>query len=407
MIDLIEEKDNALLVGIIDKSNINGQKYYLDEFKSLVENIDLNVKESLSINLRVPNSSTYISKSNVALIKEYIDTYDINIVAFNISLSARALKNLEAELDICVIDREEVILQIFAQRAQTKEAKIQVALARCEYSLPRLTRRWASLSQQRGGVKGSRGKGEQQLELDRRKIERLITKLKEDLEIVKKTRETQKKKRLDNGLYSFGIIGYTNAGKSTLLNTLTKANAYAEDKLFATLDPQSKKLRLENGITVNITDTVGFVSNLPHHLIKAFGSTLEIAKEVDCLIILLDSSSYNIEDEWKTTKEVLEGLEIVNKPIITVFNKSDLPGDEVAINRLKKEVNESIVISLKKKSNVNLLLDKMADIAGNNVKIDQIVLNYDEQDKLAELYKNKKILSSEHKDDKIYIRFIN
>ena len=406
MIDLIEEKEKALIVGIKDKSNVLKQSYYLEEFQSLVENIDIKVEESILINLTTPNSSTYISKSNVALIKEYIATYDLDIVAFNISLSARALKNLEAELDICVLDREEVILQIFASRAQTKEAKIQVELARCEYSLPRLTRRWASLSQQRGGVKGSRGKGEQQLELDRRKVERSIVKLKEELKHVKQTRETQKKKRIENSLYSFGIIGYTNAGKSTLLNTLTKANAYAEDKLFATLDPQSKKLRLANGINVDISDTVGFVSNLPHHLIKAFGSTLEIAKDVDCLIILLDSSSYNIEAEWETTKEVLESLEIKDKPIITVFNKCDLQQDEVAISRLGRNIEDGIYISLKAKDNVDVLLNRMCEVVEENVKIEEIILNYDEQKELAMLYKNKKILSSEHRDDKIYVKYI-
>lgn len=286
MIENRDEVKTALLV--IPYEDVNDTALRMEELEALVDTMGLKTLSGITFRIREYSSATMLGSGQVEELKENILFHGCDCVVFDTSLSPRILRNLEAALDCCVIDREEVILQIFADRAKTREAKLQVALARAEYSLPRLRRRWEDLSQQRGGVKGSRGAGERQLELDRRALSERITVLKREIEEVKKIRTVQRASRSRGKTYSFALVGYTNAGKSSLLNLLTSSDILAEDRLFATLDPTTRTMKLKNRVEVTVTDTVGFVSNLPHHLISAFSSTLEEAKYADTLIIVLD-----------------------------------------------------------------------------------------------------------------------
>ena len=271
MIENRDEVKTALLV--IPYEDVNDTALRMEELEALVDTMGLKTLSGITFRIREYSSATMLGSGQVEELKENILFHGCDCVVFDTSLSPRILRNLEVALDCCVIDREEVILQIFADRAKTREAKLQVALARAEYSLPRLRRRWEDLSQQRGGVKGSRGAGERQLELDRRALSERITVLKREIEEVKKIRTVQRASRSRGKTYSFALVGYTNAGKSSLLNLLTSSDILAEDRLFATLDPTTRTMKLKNRVEVTVTDTVGFVSNLPHHLISAFSST--------------------------------------------------------------------------------------------------------------------------------------
>ena len=357
MIETHDSKKKALLV--IPIEDINDSKLRIDELSSLVKTMGLEVLSAIVFKIREFNSATMLGKGQLEELKDNIIYFECDCVIFDTSLSPRVLRNLENELDICVIDREEVILQIFADRAQTKEAKLQVALARSEYSLPRLRRRWEDLSQQRGGVRGSKGSGERQLELDKRSLSEKIVALKRELEEVKKIRKTQRKSREKKDAYSFALVGYTNAGKSSLLNLLTNANTLVEDKLFATLDPTTRQFKLKNRIDVTLTDTVGFVSNLPHHLISAFSSTLEEAKYADTLIIVIDLANPDCERCQETTLEVLTSLGAGENDKIIVFNKIDNIANDIAYQRLKVSYPNHIEISVKERKNIDLLLDEM------------------------------------------------
>ena len=405
MIETVLTKKSALLVIPIEE--VNDSALREEELCSLVKTMGVDVISSIFFRVREYNSATMLGKGQVEEVKENILYYEPDLVVFDTSLEPRILRNLEASLDICVIDREEVILQIFADRAQTKEAKLQVALARAEYSLPRLRRRWEELSQQRGGVKGSRGAGERQLELDKRKLSERIITLKRELEEVKKIRNVQRKSRDKNKAYSFSLVGYTNAGKSSLLNLLTNANTFVEDKLFATLDPTTRAMKLKGRVDITVTDTVGFVSNLPHHLISAFSSTLEEAKYADTLIIVVDLANPDCEKCHQTTLEVLSSLGAGDNDKIIVFNKIDSIANEIAYERLKVAIPNHIEISVKNKVNIDTLIDEMYERVINSKKRFTVYLEPEDGKALSEIYSKYTVLSNKYEDGKMVVEYLS
>ena len=340
-----------------------------NELKSLVETIFLKPLSSLRFRIAKENPATFVGSGQLEKIAQAIEEEGADLVIFNSAVSPRIQRNLEAALNTCVIDRSEVIIQIFADRAQTREAVLQAELARLEYSMPRLTRRWTSLAQQRGGAKGtrgaSRGAGEKKLELDRRRLKTEIAKLKKEVERVRLQRSEQRKTRLNGDKKIGAIVGYTNAGKSSLLKKLSGAEVFTEDKLFATLDAETRKVFLQTGeknIQILLTDTVGFVSNLPHQLIDAFRSTLEEAALADFLIIVCDAAHPAMPECLEVTKKVLDELSCSDKPSIIAINKMDEVFDEAQLLSLKERYPEAVEISVKTGQGLEGLKKKIANI---------------------------------------------
>nr|WP_303933035.1 GTPase HflX [Treponema denticola] len=339
------------------------------ELKSLVETIFLKPLSSLRFRIAKENPATLVGSGQLEKIAQAIEEEGADLVVFNSAVSPRIQRNLEAALNTCVIDRSEVIIQIFADRAQTREAVLQAELARLEYSMPRLTRRWTSLAQQRGGAKGtrgaSRGAGEKKLELDRRRLKTEIAKLKKEVERVRLQRSEQRKTRLNGDKKIGAIVGYTNAGKSSLLKKLSGAEVFTEDKLFATLDAETRKVFLQTSdknIQILLTDTVGFVSNLPHQLIDAFRSTLEEAALADFLIIVCDAAHPAMPECLEVTKKVLNELSCSDKPSIIAINKIDEVFDEAQLLSLKERYPEAVEISVKTGQGLESLKEKITDI---------------------------------------------
>ena len=320
----IFKKVTALLVVTSDQaSSRTAAERNRDELESLCTTLGIRAAAWDFFNVRTFNSATYLGSGQVQRLAYIAEENQCNLIVFNNSISPRIQRNLEEILDIAVVDRQEIILQIFADRATTREARLQVELAQLQYSLPRLKRKWADLSQQRGGVKGSKGSGEKQLELDRRTAQSRIVRLKREIEQIGKSRDTQRKNRTSGNVKNVAIVGYTNSGKSTLLNRISDASVLSEDKLFATLDPTTRRVHLPGGGTALFTDTVGFVSDLPHELVDAFRSTLEEAVLADVLLIVVDASRDDFLMCWETTKSVLEDLGAFDKPRLVLLNKMD------------------------------------------------------------------------------------
>lgn len=360
MITTAEERkkvERALLIGITHPDTSDEHTMVLlEELAELVSNLDIQIGELLPVKIRQPKARMLVGSGKAEQIIQLVKTKGYDCIVFDDELSPAQQRNWEKESGVCVIDRQEVILDIFAERAQTKEAVLQVELARAEYDLPRLTRAWTHLSRQRGGGATQRDAGETQLQLDQRLVRNRISRLKQELDIVVKQRNVQRKRRVRIPLPTAAIVGYTNAGKSTLLNTLTQAKVLAEDMLFATLDPTTRKLELPSGKTLLLTDTVGFVRRLPHRLVEAFKATLEEALLADFLIHVVDASSPSAQEYMETTLDVLKELGAEQKRIITVFNKMDLvePG---SLNALPNPGTKQVChISLRKQQGLNELL---------------------------------------------------
>lgn len=329
MIELEKEaaaiaEQKAFLIGFLepdqDRAVVVSQ---LDELADLVRNLDIIPLEPEIIRLR-GNQVRYRTGSGKAEeIAQMVQECEADLLVFDSDLTPSQQRNWERLTGCPVVGREEIILEIFASRAQTKEAVLQVELARLEYSLPRLHKAWTHLSRQRGGGTTNRGQGEAQLETDRRLIKRRIQQLKEELASVRKQRAAQRKSRIRRPVAQGALVGYTNVGKSSLLNALCNADVLAKDQLFATLDPTARKVVLPGNVDMVLNDTVGFIRNLPHQLIEAFKSTLEEAVLADILLLVLDISSDDIDNEWETTLGVLKELGADEKRMVVVFNKTD------------------------------------------------------------------------------------
>lgn len=339
----------ALLVSV-DTGEYDAEASLAELFE-LVKSAGADPVLSVTQNLNRVETGTYVGTGKLMEIAEICEAQEIDLIVVDSELSPTQIKNIEAETDVRTIDRTTLILDIFAQRARSKEGKLQVELAQLKYMLPRLTGKGIAMSRLGGGI-GTRGPGETKLETDRRHIRRKMETLKEELADLEKHRKMLRKRREKDGVITCAIVGYTNAGKSTLMNYLTDAGVLAQDKLFATLDPTSRALKLPSGVTIMLIDTVGLVRRLPHHLVEAFHSTLEEAAQSDIIINLCDASSEEARTHLRVTTDLLESLGCGDTPIITVLNKCDLLEDSV----MAQDFNSYVKISAKNGTGIDELL---------------------------------------------------
>ena len=379
MIEVEQEQNQKVKVLLIGEPDVS-----LAELEGLCQTAGYEISRSVNLN-RIEENPVYgIGKGKAAELSALAKELGADAIVFDFELSPRKQRNWEKLTKLAVFDRQEVILRIFADRAQTKEAVLQVNLARLEYSLPRLAHMYGDMARQRGGNYGSKGSGETQLELDQRQIRDKIAFLKKELRQVVKDRQTQRKRRSKTPCPTVAIIGYTNAGKSTLLNALTGAEVFVEDKLFATLDPTTRKLKLQNNSSILLTDTVGFISNLPHSLVDAFKSTLEEAATADLQLLVLDSSDPHVIEQYETVIKVLGEIDADSIKRLIVLNKTDTPNPvDFMQNRLDELFPDAIKISAKNKTGFDELLNKVQDALLGPVCI--FKLPHDRQDLVKEI----------------------
>ena len=374
----------------------------LDELSLLVDTAGADEAARLTQRRDTPDSAFYIGKGKVEELKEVCLAIDADTVVFDNELTPGQQYNLERVLGRTALDRTAVILDIFAQNAHTQEGKAQVELAMLRYRLPRLRRgAKAGLSQQGGGI-GTRGPGETRLETDRRRIMRRIEKLEQDLNGLSRTRHTQRKSRGRSGLASVVIVGYTNAGKSTLLNALTQAGVLVENRLFATLDPTTRRLALPGGEPVLVTDTVGFIRQLPHGLIESFKSTLEVAAEADLLVHVVDGSATHPEEQMTAVREVLAEIGADQVPEFIVFNKADKLEDFGA--QLVEAHHGAVAVSALKNQGLDVLLRKLADRMRSITQVTDLVVPFERGDILASIHREGEVVLSQDHPDGMHIR---
>ncbi len=335
-IEIEEGVERVVLVGLISQNQSEQQvEEYLNELAFLTETAGAIEIKRFTQKLEFPNPKTFVGTGKLNEISQYIKENEIQTVIFDDELNASQLRNIEKELDCKVLDRTNLILHIFAKRAQTAHAKTQVELAQYQYLLPRLTRLWTHLERQKGGI-GLRGPGETEIETDRRIIRDKITKLKEDLKKIDKQKATQRKSR--GKVIRVALVGYTNVGKSTLMNLLSNSDVFAENKLFATLDTTVRKVVVGN-LPFLLTDTVGFIRKLPHDLVESFKSTLDEVRESDILLHVVDISHPNFEDQIEVVNKTLQELGVAEKPMYLIFNKID------AYSYLKKDDDDLTLVT--------------------------------------------------------------
>jgi len=371
------------------------------ELRGLLANLEVSVAEELIVTLREPSPRYLVGDGKADEITRKAVDAEADFIVFDDDLSPSQQRNWENLTGLCVIDRQEVILEIFADRAQTKEAVLQVGLARLEYSLPRLTRAWSHLSRQRGGRKGTKGEGETQLEIDRRIVERKISRFRKELKAVKASRATQRKQRTGVPMPTGAIVGYTNAGKSSLLNALTGSAVYACDKLFATLDPTTRRVSLPGGREVLLTDTVGFVRKLPHTLIEAFKAPLEETVLADFLINVVDISSPEAGHHYEATCAVLREIGAGDKRMITVWNKMDLVSETTEVSPLPRI--EGIPVSAASGRGIDRLLSEIERITAPSDTATRFLLPFSRFDILALLRRSGTVLSEEFDGESVMV----
>ncbi len=354
------ERERAIVVGVIFPHQTKAQvDEYLDELELLADTAGADVICRIYQEREKPDPAFFIGRGKAEQIAKIVGEEKIDVVIFDDDLSGVQIRNLEDVINCKVIDRTTLILDIFASHARTAPAKIQVELAQLEYLLPRLTGKWRHLSKQYGGI-GTKGPGETQLETDRRLVKRKIAILRRKLSEIDNQRKIQRKGRRD--IFRVALVGYTNAGKSTLLNALADANVYVEDKLFATLDATTRVVRLSPTRKILLTDTVGFIRKLPHHLIASFKSTLDEVVEADILIHVVDISAPNFREQIKVVEETLEELNSLDKPTILAFNKIDKLQDRSLIYSLANEYKDAVFISASRGVNIHTLKEKISQM---------------------------------------------
>ena len=342
----IRKEEKAVLVGLIQKDVTPEQvREYLDELAFLAETAGAITIERFTQRLPHPDSRTFVGKGKLEEIKQYVASRDINVVIFDDELTGSQISNIEKEVKCRVIDRSDLILDIFASRARTAQAKVQVELAQYQYILPRLKGMWTHLERQGAGI-GSRGPGETEIETDRRIVKDKISLLRGRLKDIDKQSITQRKERGE--FIRVALVGYTNVGKSTLMNVLSKSDVFAENKLFATLDTTTRKIVYENTPFL-LSDTVGFIRKLPHHLVESFKSTLDEVREADILLHVVDVSHPLYEDQIGVVNHTLQELKAFDKPILTIFNKLDLYESVTFDEWLEDEVKQELLLELKEK----------------------------------------------------------
>lgn len=400
MIDLEKEKERVILVGV-SLTDQDEARRSLDELKDLVSTAGAETAGIVIQSREQVHPATYVGKGKIEEIKDLLWESDATGIVCDDELSPVQMKNLQDELDTKVMDRTLIILDIFAGRASTSEGKIQVELAQLKYRQTRLTGFGTSLSRLGGGI-GTRGPGEKKLEIDRRLIKSRIAQLNRELKDVKRHREVTREQRSRSHIPVAAIVGYTNAGKSTLLNTLTGAQILAEDKLFATLDPTTRERKLPSGQEILLTDTVGFIRKLPHHLIDAFRSTLEEARYADLILHVVDASSEQMDQQMYTVYETLQNLEVTDKPVITIFNKQDKPGCDQMARDFRADY--TVRISARTGEGIEELLQTIEAVLRQKKIYIESLYSYQEVSKLQLIRKFGELQSEEYREDGIYVQ---
>ena len=403
MAELIEigEQQERVILFAASTNDSDDTEESVEELKELVKTAGAETVGTVIQNRENIHPGTYLGKGKIQELKEMVWESGATGVVCDDELSPAQLKNLEDALDTKVMDRTMIILDIFAARAKTREGKIQVELAQLRYRAVRLVGLRNSLSRLGGGI-GTRGPGETKLEVDRRRIHERISQLKSELQDVERHRDVVRKQREQSGTLTAAIVGYTNAGKSTLLNKLTGAGILAEDKLFATLDPTTRALVLPGGEKVLLTDTVGFIRKLPHHLVEAFKSTLEEARYCDVILHVVDCSNPQMDMQMHVVYETLRRLDIKDKEIITVFNKVDRPDADTACRDMSADYK--VRLSAKTGEGIGELLDLFAVILRNRRIYFEKVFAYKDAGRSQTIRKSGQLLSEEYQDDGIHVK---
>ena len=381
-----------------DKDKIENRAFELNE---LAKSSGISILDEMIISLEHETSEFFIGKGKVEELSVMCTEKNIDVVIFNNDLTGTQQKNLEEALNVKIIDRTQLILDIFAKRAKSNEGKIQVELAQLLYLMPRLTGSGIALSRLGGGI-GTRGPGEQKLEVDRRRIKEKITRLKNELDKLGLQRTTRRKQRTKFSLLTVAIIGYTNSGKSTLINALTGSDVYAKDRLFSTLDPTVRGFVLPNNQKILFSDTVGFLDDLPHHLIESFKGTLEEVVNADVLLHLIDASSKNAKRQEKAVFDVLKEIGVADKPVMTVLNKIDKL-DESSLRGIQKEFENPILVSALKKENFQELIDRIVIHLGSIVKTYEILIPQSKASIISRIYENGNVMKREYRGDNVYL----
>jgi GTP-binding protein HflX len=397
----------AILVGVkLRDALMHETEESLQELRQLTETAGIEVVCETIQSRNVPNPTYFIGEGKVEELKDVVAELDADAIIFDEELSPAQTRNIENMLDVATVDRTGLILQVFAQRALTSEARLQVSLAQLEYALPRLTRMWTHLSRiATSGGSGSgalRGPGETQLEMDRRWVRRQISQVKKALETVEKRRQVQRQNRAEK--IKVSLVGYTNAGKSTLFNTLTGENVLAEDKLFATLDSTTRRLSLPENQHILLSDTVGFIKKLPHQLVAAFKATLEEVAEANLLLHVVDISHPEAEAQIAAVDTVLQELEASDIPMIMAFNKIDQLEKEDQLHILKSRYPEAIPISAQRGDGIEVLMETLAQRFASHGAMLNLSIPYTEGKALDMLYKHGTVLGTEYADDAVHVK---
>ena len=399
MIQIEEKKEKFILVGV--ETGKDRMEESLSELAELLDTAGGETVGKVIQNLESINKATYVGKGKVEEIKELAEELGADGIVCDDELSPAQLSNLKDELDIKVLDRTLVILDIFASHAKSSEGKLQVEMAQLKYRSSRLMGLGKNLSRLGGGI-GTRGPGESKLETDRRAIRERVSQLRTEIEKVESSRDTLRKHRMSDGIPVIAIVGYTNAGKSTFLNKITDAGILAEDKLFATLDPTTRSLKIPDGEEVLFTDTVGFISKLPHNLVDAFKSTLEEAKYADLILHVADASNSEVDEQMKVVYRTLEELKVVGKPVITFLNKQDKIEEERIIKDLKADA--LVKGSAKTGEGIDELLNKISEILREGKVLVDTLLSYTDTAKISVIRKKGQLLSEEYEGDGIRVK---
>lgn len=402
MIDLVKEKrERAIVVGVAAKNTTRAQEEeYLDELVLLADTAGADVLHKvLQVKDRF-DSAYYIGKGKVEQIAQMCKDDDCSLVIFDDDLSPAQVRNLEESIERKILDRSGLILDIFASRAKTNEAKTQVELAQLNYMLPRLTRMWTHLSKQYGGI-GTKGPGETQIETDRRMIRERIANLKEKLEKIATQRTTQRKGRKE--FHNISLVGYTNVGKSTLLNILSDSTVFVENRLFATLDPTTRLVSLDPSTQAMLTDTVGFIRKLPHHLVASFKSTLEEVVEADILLHVVDLSHPQMQEQIEVVKSTVHDLGAAHKPVIYVFNKVDAIDDRSVIKNLQATYEPSVFISAHRGINILGLKELIVTMIHSSFTEMTFTIGNSDYKTISQLHDLTEIVSQKYEENDIII----
>ncbi|MDG2367121.1 MAG: GTPase HflX [Candidatus Marinimicrobia bacterium] len=401
---VIKNKEKALLVGVIyGKLDQYKVEEHLKELELLAKTAGADVVGKITQKLSRINPSFFIGSGKAKQIIKQAEELGVSLIIFDDELSPAQIKNYSNLVkNIKVIDRSALILDIFSQHAKTKEAKTQVELAQLEYMLPRLTRAWTHLERQMGGIGARAGAGETQIEVDRRLLRNRISKLKKELEKIEKERETQSKNRSNE--FKVALVGYTNAGKSTLMKTISGADVLIKNQLFATLDTTIRTVKLDNSHRILLSDTVGFVRKLPHHLVASFRSTLKEVVEAELILIMLDASSNEVNEHYNTILEVLKDLGLKRHSYLIILNKIDNENVDKKISYLKRIFPEAIFISALNKLMIDSLTEKIIEIMDENFKVVDLCFKYQESKKLALAQEGVDVIERIYNDDHVFLK---